>query len=253
MAVGDVNSTLAAAPAAAKLGVPVVHLEAWLRTRYRQMPEGINRILTDQLSDICLTPSRDADQNLLAEGIGKERISFVGNVMIDTLDAILPSIEGTMPTGMDDLQPGRYTVVTLQCPSNVDFPDQLVEILSALAAVSETSPVVFPIHPRTRKRLDDFGLVADRLRYQDMLRLQAGAGLVITDSGGLQEEVTVPGVHWLTMRTTTERPITISEGTNTLVSSIKRDNPRGIRSSMNPTQTDCKARGKGWPSRISCG
>jgi len=223
MVVGDVNSTVAAALAAAKLHIPVAHLEAGLRSRDRRMPEELNRLLTDQLSDLCLTPSRDGDANLLAEGIGPERIRFVGNVMIDTLERILPEVRGLAPAGCESLPERGYVAVTLHRPSNVDNASTLAGIFRALVELAREVPVVFPMHPRTRKNATVFGLSTDGVRvlgplgYRDMLALLARAGLVITDSGGVQEETTVLGVPCLTLRDTTERPITVTEGTNRLV------------------------------------
>jgi UDP-N-acetylglucosamine 2-epimerase (non-hydrolysing) len=223
MVVGDVNSTLAGALAAAKLHIPVAHLEAGLRSRDRRMPEELNRLLTDQLSELCLTPSRDGDLNLLAEGIGPERIRFVGNVMIDTLERILPEVRDRTPPGAEGLAPGGYVAVTLHRPSNVDDPATLAAIFGALEAMARDVQVVFPMHPRTRKQAAVFGLemegvrVLDPLGYRDMLALQSQAGLVVTDSGGVQEETTVLGVPCLTLRESTERPVTITEGTNRLV------------------------------------
>lgn len=194
MVVGDVNSTLAGALAAAKLHIPVAHLEAGLRSRDRRMPEEINRLLTDQISDLCLTPSRDADQNLLAEGIGPERIRFVGNVMIDTLDRMLPEVRAEAPFVSGELPERGYVVVTLHRPSNVDDCGTLTGIFAALETIAEERPVVFPMHPRTRKQARAFGLelrrvhVLDPVGYRAMLALQARAGLVLTDSGGMQEE-----------------------------------------------------------------
>ncbi|MDP2959241.1 MAG: UDP-N-acetylglucosamine 2-epimerase (non-hydrolyzing) [Longimicrobiales bacterium] len=224
MVVGDVNSTVAGALAAAKLQIPVAHLEAGLRSRDRRMPEELNRLLTDQLSDLCLTPSRDGDANLLAEGIGPERIRFVGNVMIDTLERMLPQVRDRTPPGAEGLPPGGYVVVTLHRPSNVDDPGTLAGIFRALEAMALEVPVMFPMHPRTRKQAAAFGLeldgvrVLDPLGYRDMLALQSRAGLVVTDSGGVQEETTVLGVPCLTLRDSTERPVTVTEGTNRLVS-----------------------------------
>lgn len=223
MVVGDVNSTLAGALAASKLNIPVAHLEAGLRSRDRRMPEEINRILTDQMSDLCLTPSRDGDANLAAEGIGPERVHFVGNVMIDTLERILPEVRGETPPAARGLPRGGYVVVTLHRPSNVDHEETLRGIFRALEEIAREVPVVFPMHPRTRKQADTFGLrldgvrVAEPLGYREMLALQAGAGLVVTDSGGMQEETTVLGVPCLTLRDSTERPVTVTEGTNRLV------------------------------------
>ncbi len=223
--VGDVNSTLACALVAAKRNVPVAHVEAGLRSRDRAMPEEINRIVTDQLADLLLTPSRDADVNLRAEGIPAERIHFVGNIMIDTL---LRQLEGARALGMParhGVRRGEYVLVTLHRPSNVDDPATLGEIFRALAELAESRPVLFPIHPRTRTRADEAGLLPllggvrllEPLGYSEMLGLTDGAGLVLTDSGGLQEETTALGVPCLTLRDSTERPVTVDEGTNTLV------------------------------------
>jgi UDP-N-acetylglucosamine 2-epimerase (non-hydrolysing) len=223
MVVGDVNSTLAAALAAAKLGIPVAHLEAGLRSRDRAMPEEINRLLTDQLADLCLTPSRDADENLAAEGVAAHRVRFVGNVMVDTLDRMLPVARRTWPQAVDALPEGGYAVATLHRPSNVDDREVLGGILEALDGIAAEVPVILPLHPRTRKQMEAFGLQAGRVRvleplgYLDMLALQARAGLVLTDSGGMQEETTVLGVPCLTLRDTTERPVTLTQGTNRLV------------------------------------
>jgi UDP-N-acetylglucosamine 2-epimerase (non-hydrolysing) len=220
--VGDVNSTIAAALAATKLGIPVAHVEAGLRSRDRAMPEEINRILTDQISSLCLTPSRDADANLRAEGIEDDRIVFVGNVMIDALlHAVEDVRDGPLP--VSGLERGAYVVATLHRPSNVDHKEQLEEIMAAFETIAAEVPVVVPVHPRTAGRLEAFGLAFRRVRtceplgYKDMLALQANAGAVLTDSGGIQEETTVLGVPCLTLRSSTERPITIEQGTNRLV------------------------------------
>jgi len=221
--VGDVNSTLAAALAAAKLGVPVAHVEAGLRSGDRAMPEEINRILTDQLSDFCLTPSRDGDANLLREGIAPERIHFVGNIMIDSLLHAMPSARALTLSSDLGLARGGYLLVTLHRPSNVDDAHQLAEILDALRLLTLDHTVVFPMHPRTRERVTTFGLDLGDIRvlepsgYLEMLHLEAGAALVLTDSGGIQEETTVLNVPCLTLRDTTERPVTVSMGTNRLV------------------------------------
>lgn len=229
MVVGDVNSTVAGALAATKLHIPVAHLEAGLRSRDRSMPEEVNRLLTDQIADLLLTPSRGADANLRAEGIEEGRIHFVGNVMIDTLERILPTVRDVRPEGTEDLEDGAYVVVTLHRPSNVDDRDTLTGIFQALAEVAARVPVVFPMHPRTQKQAELFGIrpegvrVLDPVGYTDMLALQSRAGLVLTDSGGMQEEATVLGVPCLTLRDTTERPVTITEGTNLLVPDRSRD------------------------------
>ena len=219
---GDVNSTVAAALVASKLGVRVAHVEAGLRSYDRTMPEEINRIVTDRLADLLLTPSRDASETLRAEGEPEEEIEFVGNVMIDTLLRALPSARATgfrASLGLTDAP----IVVTLHRPSNVDDPARLAAVASALAALAETRPVVFPVHPRTRQRLDGSGIgvgrvqLLDPIGYLSMLDLVQGAHAVVTDSGGLQEETTALGVPCFTLRPNTERPITVTEGTNTLV------------------------------------
>jgi UDP-N-acetylglucosamine 2-epimerase (non-hydrolysing) len=221
--VGDVNSTIAAALTAAKLHIPVAHVEAGLRSRDREMPEEINRILTDQLSELLLTPSPDADENLLAEGIAKERIHLVGNIMIDTLLAQLPKALAEHPVGKFGVEVGSFALVTLHRPSNVDVPEQLVAIVTALEEIATRMKVLLPIHPRTAKRLEESALsfqnvtVIPPVGYREMIALQDGAAVVLTDSGGVQEETTVLGTPCLTLRSTTERPITIEEGTNRLV------------------------------------
>jgi UDP-N-acetylglucosamine 2-epimerase (non-hydrolysing) len=202
----------------------VAHVEAGLRSRDWRMPEEINRVLTDRLSDLLLTPSRDALPNLRAEGIEDDRIVFVGNVMIDTLLHLLPAARAMgMPARMG-VAPGGYAVATLHRPSNVDDPHALSQILRALTRVAEELPVVLPLHPRARQNVEAFGLggMLDRLKaveplgYLEMLGLTDGASVVLTDSGGLQEETTVLGVPCVTLREQTERPVTITEGTNRL-------------------------------------
>jgi UDP-N-acetylglucosamine 2-epimerase (non-hydrolysing) len=237
---GDVNSTVAAALVCSKLGVHVGHVEAGLRSRDRSMPEEINRLVTDQLSDLLFTPSADADENLVHEGIDSAKIHLVGNVMIDTLVRLLPRAELLYEkrTSADFFSP--YALVTLHRPSNVDDLPWLGELLATLADLSSRLNIIFPVHPRTRQRLDDlangFGSMNrnsmnrnsldrnnDRLRlvdplpYLEFLGLQRHAALVITDSGGIQEETTFLGVPCLTVRENTERPITITSGTNQLV------------------------------------
>lgn len=221
--VGDINSTLAGALTAAKLNIPVAHVEAGLRSGDRTMPEEINRLLTDQISDLLFTPSRDGDHNLAREGIPGERIHFVGNVMIDTLLRNLPRARALRVRDRNGLAGGRYAVVTLHRPSNVDDADQLAEIYGALDTLACDMPVLFPIHPRTSKNAERFGLHLARARalppmgYLELLGLMSEAAVVLTDSGGVQEETTALGVPCLTLRQNTERPITIEEGTNTLV------------------------------------
>jgi UDP-N-acetylglucosamine 2-epimerase (non-hydrolysing) len=222
--VGDVNSSLAAALAASKLRIPVAHVEAGLRSYDRDMPEELNRVCVDHLSDLLLTPSADADANLAREGIPEARVHLVGNVMIDTLIRELPRARHSGILDALRLVPREYSVLTLHRPSNVDDGPTLRRLLSALAPLAKERPMIFPVHPRTRKRLAEFGLeVPEGLRleepmgYLDFLRLTDAAALVLTDSGGLQEETTVLGVPCLTLRENTERPITVAQGTNTVV------------------------------------
>jgi len=219
---GDVNSTVAAALVCSKLGLRVGHVEAGLRSRDRSMPEEINRLLTDQLSDLLFTPSADGDENLLREGIDPAKVHLVGNVMIDTLVRLLPRAEAHLPADL----PSPYALVTLHRPSNVDDLPWLRELLDTLADLSGQLHVVFPVHPRTRQRLNEIasshGAVAhlrllDPLPYLEFLALQSHAAMVITDSGGIQEETTFLGVPCLTVRENTERPITVTHGTNQLV------------------------------------
>lgn len=222
LAAGDVNSTLAAALAAAKLGVGVIHLEAGLRSTDWSMPEEINRVLTDRLSDLLLCPSDDAPANLAAEGIDR-RVEMVGNTMIDTLlEFEAAAGERGVPAALG-LEPGGYVLVTLHRPGLVDEPALLGRTLRALGVLADRLPVVFPVHPRTRARLadahvSDHGVrLLDPLDYLDFLGLMRDARLVVTDSGGVQEETSVLGVPCLTYRTTTERPVTVTLGTNELV------------------------------------
>jgi UDP-N-acetylglucosamine 2-epimerase (non-hydrolysing) len=224
---GDVNSTVAAALVSAKLGVRVGHVEAGLRSFDRTMPEEINRLLTDQLADLLFTPSEDADANLRNEGIPAEKIFRVGNVMIDSLVKLLPAARSQSQDGLrypqSHPQPQRYALVTLHRPANVDDATILNRILQSLLEVSQDLAVVFPAHPRTQKRIADFGLHAGRLQildplpYLEFLALQSRATVVITDSGGIQEETTYLGIPCLTLRENTERPVTVSLGTNVLV------------------------------------
>lgn len=225
---GDVNSTMAAAIVASKLGIHCVHVEAGLRSGDRTMPEELNRLVTDQLCDLLLTHSREATENLLREGVAESRISFVGNVMIDTLKRMLPAAEGLSL----DYIPERFALVTLHRPSNVDTTAQLSLLARYLTRLSDRIPIIFPVHPRTRQRLAalDFVPPADRvlllgpMDYLHFIALQRRATVVITDSGGVQEETTFLGTPCLTLRTTTERPVTIEVGTNTLVG----DNPEAL-------------------------
>lgn len=215
---GDVNSTLAAALVCSKLGIKVAHIEAGLRSYDRSMPEEINRIVTDQIADLLFTPSADADSNLQREGIAREKIHQVGNVMIDTLVRLLPQ------AAKIKRMPHPYALVTLHRPSNVDDARWLEHMINTLDEISGHLPVLFPVHPRTRRMLSEIGgeraaglHLLDPLPYLEFLALQRDASVVITDSGGIQEETTFLGVPCLTVRENTERPITVSSGTNILV------------------------------------
>jgi UDP-N-acetylglucosamine 2-epimerase (non-hydrolysing) len=227
---GDVNSTVACALVASKKGIRVAHVEAGLRSRDRTMPEEINRLLTDQLADLCLTPSRDGDANLLAEGIPSEKIRLVGNVMVDTLLRLRNTARDLRVGEKMGVSGKPYAFCTFHRPSNVDRPEPLAEILGALDDVAATMPVIFPIHPRTKQRITEFGLehlarritLLDPLGYLETVSLVDGCVLVLTDSGGLQEETTVLGVPCLTARANTERPITVTEGTNRLIPSERK-------------------------------
>lgn len=220
---GDVNSTAAAAFVAAKLGIRVAHVEAGLRSYDRSMPEEVNRIVTDRLADLLLAPSRDAVETLLAEGEPAEEIEFVGNVMIDSLFFALPAARLTGFRQSMGLAAGEAVVVTLHRPSNVDDSTRLTAIVDALRAIAEERPVVFAVHPRTAQRLQSAGMSVGNIRmlgpirYLEMVDLIADARVVVTDSGGLQEETTALGIPCLTVRENTERPITVTEGTNRLV------------------------------------
>ena len=219
---GDVNSTLAAALVCAKLAVPTAHVEAGLRSFDRGMPEEINRLLTDQIADLLFTPSADAEGNLLREGVPAEKIHFVGNVMIDTLVQLLARASRA---GLASV-PRTYALVTLHRPSNVDDPAMLRRIIEALETISRELPVLFPLHPRTRQRLDEWRIevslngqlrLLEPLGYLEFLALQREATVVITDSGGIQEECTYLGIPCLTLRENTERPVTVTMGTNVVV------------------------------------
>ncbi|MEA3001936.1 MAG: hypothetical protein QOH81_724 [Sphingomonadales bacterium] len=225
--VGDVNSTAACALVGAKLGIPVVHLEAGLRSRDRTMPEEINRLVTDAIADVLWTPSPDADDNLLAEGVAKARISRVGNIMIDSFELVRPAIEAADVPAELKLDRGGYGVVTLHRPANVDEPAQLARLVDALIEAQRSLPLVFPVHPRTAKRLRGALLdsrlaragirLVEPMPYVRFMSLVTGAAAAITDSGGIQEETTYLGIPCLTLRDNTERPVTIAEGTNRLV------------------------------------
>jgi UDP-N-acetylglucosamine 2-epimerase (non-hydrolysing) len=234
--VGDVNSTLACSLVAAKLNVPVAHVEAGLRSFDRSMPEEVNRVLTDQIADLLYTTEQDAAANLAKEGINGERVHFVGNLMIDSLLSALPKAvavaELLRREGLDPALKGDsagYAVVTLHRPSNVDERDALANVLAILGEVSERLPIIWPIHPRTKAKIEEFGFQGEiRNRriaclppqgYLEMIGLMKDAAVVLTDSGGIQEETTALGIPCLTMRPNTERPITVDQGTNLVVGS----------------------------------
>ena len=220
--VGDVNSTVACALVAAKAGALVAHVEAGLRSRDWTMPEEINRVATDRLSDMLLAPSADAVENLRSEGYRDDQIRLVGNVMIDTLLANVDRARQRAVPARFGLTAGSYGVVTLHRPSNVDDPQSLERLLGALSRVASSVPLIFPVHPRTRDRLRARLVppgvqLVEPLGYLDFIGLQATAALVLTDSGGIQEETTVLGIPCLTLRESTERPITVTEGTNRVI------------------------------------
>ena len=233
--VGDVNSTMACTIVASKLHIRVAHIEAGLRSFDRTMPEEINRLVTDALADLLFTPSEDADRNLLREGVQPEKIKRVGNIMIDTLVSNLEKARSLKPFARYGCREGEYVFVTLHRPSNVDDRDSLEKIISRLVQLAKTTPVIFPIHPRTEKNLTTFGLMPDPgtpglklcapVGYFESIGLADKARFVLTDSGGLQEETTYLKVPCLTLRSNTERPITITVGTNKLTSlgSLERD------------------------------
>jgi len=223
LVVGDVTSTLSAALTAAQMRIPVAHVEAGLRSFDRGMPEELNRIVTDAISDYLFVSEQSGVTNLLAEGADPGRIYSVGNVMIDTLLRFRTKAGLSRILSGFGLAPGSYAVATLHRPSNVDDPLRLAEMVKGLTEISRLVPVVFPVHPRTRKRIDEFGvclehlILSEPLGYLDFLHLMSNASLMITDSGGIQEETTILGIPCLTARENTERPITITHGTNRLV------------------------------------
>ena len=242
--VGDVNSTVACALDAAKLCIPLAHLEAGLRSGDRTMPEEVNRIVTDRLSDVLWTPSPDGNENLIAEAIPEDRIELVGNIMIDAFELQRPQIAAMKQAHAFGMTPGEFGVVTLHRPSNVDNAETLSEIIDALLTLASRMPLVFAVHPRTRARLERFGLMerltaqqalhlCEPLSYNAFMSLVCDARLVVTDSGGIQEETTYLGIPCLTLRPNTERPITVTDGTNRLVT------PTSL-----PEMVDCALRGE---------
>lgn len=246
LVVGDVNSTLAATLAAVKLHIPVVHVEAGLRSFDRNMPEEVNRIITDRFSDLLFVTSEDAIVNLKKEGIDKKKVFFTGNVMIDTLLTLKSKIikESTILKQLG-IKKNNYCYLTLHRPSNVDNKEQLKKITKALSEISKELTVVFPIHPRTKKMLEQFNLAdflkepniifAEPLGYNDSINLTINSRLVITDSGGIQEETTALRIPCITMRENTERPVTVTAGTNTIVGTDTKKLFRVFRHIMNGT------------------
>jgi UDP-N-acetylglucosamine 2-epimerase (non-hydrolysing) len=257
--VGDVNSTAACAMVAAKLWIPVVHLEAGLRSGDRRMPEEINRLVTDSVSDVLWTPSPDGDENLLREGVSPERIDRVGNIMIDSYEMLRPQIEADRGPEKFGLKRGGYAVVTLHRPSNVDRRDTLGYLTAQLLSIAARLPLVFAVHPRTRKKLEEFGLwtklqsspdlrLTEPLGYVEFMALVSSARAAITDSGGIQEESTYLGIPCLTVRENTERPITVRQGRNRLVS------PQLLAASIDAVLEDRWPRGSrpdGWDGRTA--
>jgi UDP-N-acetylglucosamine 2-epimerase (non-hydrolysing) len=226
--VGDVNSTLACALVGAKLLIPVAHLEAGLRSGDRTMPEEINRLATDAIADVLWTPSPDGNEHLAREGVPAEKVELVGNIMLDSFELLAPKIRAADIAGRLNLAKGEYGVVTLHRPSNVDDRAQLELIVGKLLAIAERLPLVFPVHPRTRQRLQDFGLaprleacaaisLTEPLSYIEFMSLVVDCRVALTDSGGVQEETSYLGIPCLTLRENTERPVTVTLGTNRLV------------------------------------
>ena len=257
LVVGDVNSTIACALTSVKLGVPVAHVEAGLRSFDRTMPEEVNRVLTDAISDYLFTTEASAKQNLLQEGVAEGKIHFVGNVMIDTLLKHKQKADASDILGKMELKEKGYGLVTLHRPSNVDCPDLLDGILTALYRIAEEIPLLFPCHPRTIEKVTRFSQrwkarhssqtkhsgrlkVIDPVGYIDFLKLMSEAKVVLTDSGGIQEETTILGVPCLTLRENTERPVTVSEGTNVIVGT----NPERIVEETMKVLTGCAVKGK---------
>lgn len=242
--VGDVNSTLGCTLVCSKLGVAVAHVEAGLRSWDRSMPEEINRLLTDQIADLLFTPSPEAELNLLREGIDPAKIHFVGNIMIDSLVKMLPAAKARPILNRLGLSRGQYLLVTLHRPSNVDQPQPLREILSALEELSRSWRVIFPVHPRTRLRINRLEMstrgieLLDPMGYLDFLAMTEAAAVVLTDSGGIQEETTYLGVPCLTLRSNTERPVTVEIGTNQLVASEHQEILKAVDFAL---RTDRKA------------
>lgn len=242
---GDVNSTAATALVTAKEHIPLAHVEAGLRSFDRTMPEEVNRVVVDHLSDLLFTTEESAEKNLRHEGIGPERIHFVGNCMVDSLLTHLDRAVAGAPWEALDFEPKGYALLTLHRPSNVDHPETLRSLLTTLAEASERVPLVFPVHPRTRQRITDAGIdlpssfhLAEPLPYLTFLGLMARARLVLTDSGGIQEETTALDIPCLTLRFNTERPITVDQGSNRLVGTDQAQIQGGVEDIL----ADC------WPT-----
>lgn len=238
---GDVNSTLAAAIVANKMGIPLAHVEAGLRSFDREMPEEHNRVVTDMLSDYLFTPSPDGDENLIREGVARQRIFHVGNIMVDTLLEWKTRAEKQKTYSNMGLSRQGYALVTLHRPSNVDNAETLGEVWLALEEISRSMPVIFPVHPRTRKSINNLNMeisknndlkLIDPVGYLDFVNLMMHARVVLTDSGGVQEETTILSVPCLTLRRNTERPITITQGTNHLVGESHRDILAGFHEAL---------------------
>jgi UDP-N-acetylglucosamine 2-epimerase (non-hydrolysing) len=247
--VGDVNSTVACALVGAKLLIPVAHLEAGLRSGDRTMPEEINRIVTDSIADVLWTPSQDGNDHLAREGVATDKVELVGNIMLDSFELLAPKIRAANLAAKFGLEAQRYGVVTLHRPSNVDDREKLEQIVDELAAMGTKMPLVFPVHPRTRQRLGEFGLGAkvggcpqirmtEPLSYIEFMSLVVDSRFVLTDSGGVQEETSYLGIPCLTLRENTERPITVTLGTNRLVdvAGLEREVARVL---AGPARTTC--------------
>jgi UDP-N-acetylglucosamine 2-epimerase (non-hydrolysing) len=256
---GDVNSTMAGALVAAKMGVAVAHIESGLRSFDRTMPEEINRIVTDAISELLLTSSRDADEHLLHEGIPAEKIRFVGNVMIDSLVALLPRAkESTKPRELG-IDGSAFVLVTLHRPSNVDDPARLQLLMKSLAELAAQAPVVFPVHPRTRRMLEQLGSeqtgqgikLTEPLSYLDFMALESQAALVVTDSGGIQEETSFLGIPCLTVRPNTERPITVTSGTNRLLDPARESLTEAARAALKTGRRTTPCPIEGWDGRAA--
>jgi UDP-N-acetylglucosamine 2-epimerase (non-hydrolysing) len=257
--VGDVDSTLATALAATKLGIPTAHLEAGLRSFDRTMPEEINRVVTDAICDLLWTPSPDADENLRREGIPASRVERVGNVMIDCLEMLRPRFQAADTARRFQLAGKKYGIITMHRPSNVDHEARLGDLLDAIERTTRSLPLLFPLHPRTRMRLTEFGLmsrleatgakIAEPLGYIDFMSLVLNAAAVITDSGGLQEETTYLGIPCFTLRENTERPITITQGTNQLTQLT--DLPARVAATLTSTTSTPRSAPQLWDGRTA--